>query len=147
MTHRVGGIDQGYSFERGLAERGRDFLGDLLTLARNLGFSTTTVDPRLSWQGRETWNAGTLEEFYYQNGAGTPTIFDVRAFKNGNIHLRLNKKFIMALNVEHGRLKGWLRNAREAVEELKDPMAAKYFSANHRLNASEPFLALERGSK
>lgn len=146
VTHRVGGVnDSQYSFERGLSERGSDFLGDLLTIARNLGFPTTTVDPRLNYNGRrDSWTAGTLEEFHYcRDKKAASILFDVRGFKNGNLHLRLNKKFILALNVEHGRLKGWLRNASQAVEELRDVSAADYFSTNARLNAGAPLLALQ----
>jgi hypothetical protein len=44
---------------------------------------------------------------------------------------------ICALNVEHGRLQGWIRTAHEAVKELKDPNAAQYFQANPRLMLCE----------
>jgi len=72
--------------------------------------------------------------FYCTNKSGEHDIlFDVKAFKNRNLHLRLNQKFILALNVEHGRLKGWLRSPQEAVDELNDPEAADFFKSTIQL--------------
>jgi hypothetical protein len=48
----------------------------------------------------------------------------------------------LALNVEHGRLKGWLRSAKEAVEELKDENAAKYFNGTTMIGNGNPTLLL-----
>jgi len=142
VTHRIGGIRRGYSFERGLDERACNFLGDLLTIARNLGFKCDTVHDCLG-RGREGWISGKTRSFYFKNKAGvTEILFDVRAFLNGNLHIRLNKAFILALNVEHGRLKGWLRNAAEAVEELRDPEAAQFFKMNLQLPMGDPGLML-----
>lgn len=141
VTHRLGGIRSGYSFERGLDERAAHFIGDLLTLATNLGFQSNTAPSSL--MQRESWTSGEKVEFWGKDkrtGDGI-TIFDVRAFKNGNLHLRLHKSFILALNVEHGRLQGWLRSRDQAVEELGDTEAAEYFNSNLRLGAN-PMLLL-----
>jgi hypothetical protein len=62
-------------------------------------------------------------------------LFEVRAFLNGNMHIRLNQKFALALNVEHGRLKGWIKTAAEAVEELGDVGAAERFNSCFRLGS------------
>lgn len=143
VTHRLGGIRTGYSFDRGLEESAAEFLGDLLTLAHNLGFNCPTVDHRLTRNERDTWTSGKSHCFYFTNQRGqTETLFDVRAFKNRNLHLRLHKSFIVALNVEHGRLRGWLRSAREAVEELRETQAAQYFHANVQLCPHNPTLLL-----
>jgi hypothetical protein len=149
VTHRAGGVSESsYSFERGLQERGAEFVGDLLTIAKNLGFNTTTFDRRLGWDGRKEWTPGALEEFWFTKNGGEPElIFDVRGFKNGNVHLRLNKRFILALNVEHGRLKGWLRTPAEAAAEL-EPDAAQFFQANKQLLRSDvPLLTNGEGGQ
>ncbi len=39
----------------------------------------------------------------------------------GYAHIRLNERFIKKLNVVHGRLKGWLRTAADACEEMDIP--------------------------
>lgn len=144
VTHRAGGVNAGaYSYDRGLAERGAEFVGDLLTIARNLGFHTTTNDRRLGWDGRKEWQPGATEEFYFANpkAGDHQLIFDVKGFKNGNVHIRFNKRFILALNVEHGRLKGWLRTPREAADELGDPKAAALFQTNKQImRADVPML-------
>ena len=77
------------------------------------------------------------EEFYFHPADGSPAqlLFDARAFKNGNLHLRLHQHFILALNVEHGRLKGWLHDAQEAAAELGDIEAASFWNTHYRLPA------------
>ena len=72
-------------------------------------------------------------------------LFDVRAYQNGNMHLRLNQSFMLALNVEHGRLKGWLRTAKEATEELENPKAAQYFTVNKQIVFDNPERLLGNG--
>lgn len=140
VMHSCGGIrNTEYSFEKGLEERARVFLDDLRTIARNLGFMPYT-DWRTHWQRRDEWVAGKLEVFSYHlpgpsegTSVGRDTLFEVRAFKNGNMHLRLNQDFMLALNVEHGRLKGWIKNAVEAAQELQEPKAMRKWKTNHRL--------------
>lgn len=146
VTHRIGGIRSGYSFEIGLAESARDFLGDLMTIARNLGFNCQTVHHCLQRTGRDEWKSGVTREFEYRDKTGMKTLFDVRAFLNGNLHLRLNKDFILALNVEHGRLKGWLKSGKHAADELKDPKAEKYFNGNIQLGAGNVPMMLTNGA-
>lgn len=139
VTHRIGGINAEFSGCK-LDQRACEFIADLRTIARNLGFqSPTHFDGRLDHWERNTWQAGSLEQFALASGE---LLFDVRAFKNGNLHLRLKQDFILALNVEHGRLKGWLRNAQEAAEELQDQKAAQYFNGNQRIEAGSGFAML-----
>lgn len=145
VTHRLGGCRAGYSFEKGLSETSGEFGGDLLTIARNLGFRCETMDGRLTREGRREWKSGKPESFYYQNGH-SEELFEMRGFLNGNVHLRLNKKFILALNVEHGRLKGWLRSGEEAAEELKDPQAAQYFDSTIKLGRGNLPMIAERSA-
>lgn len=142
VIHSVGGIETRWNTARGLEERAAIFLGDLMTLANNLGFRCDPNQNRLaSYQERERWKSNQLETFSYVKPNGVPdTLFDVRAFRNGNLHIRFNKRFILALNVEHGRINGWLRDAKEAVTELRDPNAAIYFGCNHRLPTSPQLL-------
>lgn len=52
---------------------------------------------------------------------------------NQNMHVRFSQDFIRALNVEMGRLQGWLHSPEEAAEELGDPLAAACFRSNHQL--------------
>ncbi len=153
VTHRIGGISKGYSHSD-LDERASEFLGDLLTLARNLGFDCETSVHSLGRSGRRDWVSGEKYEFHGSDRVGGDllrtrapiVLFDVRAYLNGNLHLRLAKSFIMALNVEHGRLKGWLHSRDEAARELDDPAAAEFFNSNVRL-ASNPAALLLAGPR
>lgn len=143
VMHRVGGINASSwsRYDRGLSERASHFLGDLLTIANNLGFRCETSFG--GGRGDNAWKSNELHEFYFTNREGKlELLYDVRAFQNGNLHLRLNKNFILALNVEHGRLKGWLNSKAEAISELRDLSAGKYFETNLRLPDASPTLLL-----
>jgi hypothetical protein len=135
VTHRVGGTcSESWRGESGLEKRAFEFISDLLTIAGNLNFATTDL-----WAlSYEDWKPGEAREFAYLTPKKTrETLVEVRAFKNGNLHLKLNQKFILALNVEHGRIKGWLKNPMEAAEELQDPQAAAVFQSNYQLAAGQ----------
>jgi predicted RNA methylase len=144
VTHRIGGIDVRWDWDKGLSERAAEFLGDLLTIARNLGFKPCDSEREyLHRNQKNEWRSGKQFVFHFTNKAGQKEqLFDVRAFKNSNLHLRLNKAFILALNVEHGRLKGWIRSPKEAVEELQDNNAAQYFHGNIQIGSDNPALLL-----
>jgi hypothetical protein len=144
VTHRLGGFNSD-SWGGGLDERAANFIGDLLTLANNLGFRTYAEDryvlgcrDRKGW-----WRAGGSQEFFFHGKDGQrEVLFEVKAFKNRNLHIRFNKSFILALNVEYGRLKRWINTPAEAVTELQDTEAAQYFGANFQITAGNPRLAL-----
>lgn len=136
VLQHVGGIRRGYSFERGLEERGAEFIGDLLTVANNLGFLCHTADRRLYHTARDSWTSGQLEIFYCMVKNERQPLIEARAFLNGNMHIRLNQKFALALNVEMGRLKGWIHSGEDAAEELGDKSAGQYFGKNLQLGQS-----------
>jgi hypothetical protein len=143
VLESIGGLRAKFGRGHELVESAADFLGDLLTVAHCLGFICDTGDARLTYQGRcGCWTSGERQEFRGRVDGEEATLFDVRAFQNGNLHVRLNQKFALAMNVEVGRLRGWIRNGAEAAEELGDKTAAKYFGVNLQLGAgSLPMLA------
>ena len=51
------------------------------------------------------------------------------------MHIQFHPEFIHALNVQHGKLKGLLRNDAQAAEELEIPVetARRHFASNFRL--------------
>lgn len=146
VSHRLGGIRRPGHYDSGLTDGGAEFFGDLLTIARNLGFNCTTNHPDLERHNRKNWESGKPKSFScinVKNGKKMPEIlFEARAFLNGNCHLRMNQDFMLALNVEHGRLQGWLKTGEQAAEELKDEKAAEYFKSNLQLGSSNPALLL-----
>lgn len=143
VLQRMGGIRAQGSYNEGLDESAANFLGDLMTVAYCMGFDCKTNDVRLTgYQGRKGWTTGTREEFFCRVDGREEVLFDVRAFLNRNIHIRLNQKFALALNVEVGRLRGWVKSGQEAADELKDKAAAKYFGSTIQIGpGSLPMLA------
>jgi len=129
--------DTGYT----LSETACEHIRDLCTVANNLGFINFT-DNRLYHYGDQPWRPGKPQFFHCNYKNKSEMLFEVKAHKNGNLHIRLNQKFALALNVEFGRLKGWIHEAKEASEELQDKEAAQYFKSNFSLLRS-PFLAIE----
>lgn len=138
VLEHSGGIRRGYSFERGLEARAACFLMDLQTVARNLGFQPDAHDDRLSHPRDDCWTSGTKHEFWCHNAGKKrrEILFDVRAFLNGNMHIRLNQDFALCLNVEFGRLKGWIKSGRHAADELGKPEAAKFYGTLQPIMAS-----------
>lgn len=101
-----------YEYPKGLGRRAHDYINDMLTIARNLGFS-----PEGSTFDRE-WSPGEEQVFT----AAGKDFLRVRAFKNGNIHCRFDQAFIRRLNVEAGRLNGWIRSPEHAADEIGIPV-------------------------
>jgi hypothetical protein len=145
VTHRVGGVDTRWGHTPPeLSDSAADLLGDLLTIARNLGFQSTTAHIMLNYQGRRQWQPGKPVSFFggIPGSEDSHELLEARGFKNRNMHLKLNQKLMLAMNVEHGRLKGWLRSPAEAAEELQEPEAAQYFGTHVQLGNGSPTLLL-----
>jgi len=145
VLQRMGGIVTDfwrYSHGNGLSESATDFINDLCTIASNLGYDTQGL-PRAN---NLSWKSNAKKQFEYKDAltGDDKSLFDVRAFKNGNLHLKLNPKFICRLNVEFGRLKGWLKSPKEAVDEMgiDSSIAVASFNANIQITANNT-LALD----
>ena len=54
-----------------------------------------------------------------------------------NLHIKFNQQLIKMLNVEFGRLKGWIKTPKEASEELNisEQEARQCFQTNFLLTA------------
>jgi len=133
---KIKGSGYGYSFDylNGLHKDSHNFLSDITTVANNLGFCSNDQSEDFEWC------IGKKIMFRM----GDATLMEVKAFKNGNFHIKFNCKFIQKLNVEFGRLKGWLKDEQEASEELKIPLKdIKNFGSNFRFEASDALLLIE----
>lgn len=138
VLERIGGCRQRWTGSAPeLSETAAEFIGDLMTVAANLGYHSEPCERyQIHYDGRRNWIPGKTVEFYYTDPKhGRTLLFDIRAFKNGNSHVRVNQGLMLALNVEHGRLQGWLRSPAEAVQELGDPQAAECFNSHNLLGA------------
>lgn len=122
-----------YEYPNGLHQRVHDRLNDIITVANNLGF----ICPEWEVPEQKEWEPGQLHTFWMNKGQ-KKILMTVRAYKNGNIHIKFNQKFLRKFNVEFGRLKGWLRNHVQAAEELNIPLkeAETYFKSNYALECT-----------
>lgn len=124
-----GGYGYSFDFENGLHKDVHTYLEDLATIAGNLGFNVRSQS-RL-----KLWKSNKSQEFFTDDNS---KLMDVKAFKNGNLHIRFNQLFIRRLNVEFGRLKGWIKNKQQAGEELNIPVeeVEGLFNSNHQISHS-----------
>ncbi|WP_100915930.1 class I SAM-dependent methyltransferase [Pseudoalteromonas spongiae] len=135
VISNMGGIDTGYWGDKneGIKERAKDFLNDICTIARNIGFDTTDCERVDSFN----WVSGQKKLFTYRDHVSglNLTLFEAKAFKNGNLHIKFNETFMAKLNVEFGRLKGWLKSADEATNEMNidTELAISSFNTNLQL--------------
>lgn len=134
VLEHCGRIERNYSNTYRLSENACEYLKDLLTIANNLGFQCQTSEDRLWHYSRESyWFPGKPQEFRCIYKSNNEVLMEVKAHLNGNIHVRFNQKFALALNVEYGRLKGWIHSGKQAAEEMNDKGAAQYFKSNFTL--------------
>lgn len=123
----------------------RNFFDDLCTLANNLGFDTreTKRSDDFNWIGDR---GKKVFEYVDKDGVQRP-LFEAKAFQNGNVHVKFAPKFIMKLNVEFGRINGWLKSKEQAAEELdislKDVTTA--FCSNFQIEHTDNILKLTDG--
>lgn len=114
-----------YDYPNGLSRDVHAFLNDICTVAGNLGFLVSTNSYNLYW------TPGQKNDFYMADGA---LFMDVRAFKKGTIHIRLDQNFMRKFNVEAGRLNGWIKDEHEAANETGIEEAAFLFGSNYQLS-------------
>jgi hypothetical protein len=122
-----------YSFDsEKLNNRAHNLINDIFTIAKNLGFNIQTNAAR-----SRNWTPGKREEFYTLD-TEIKLFCDIKAYKNGNIHLRLTPEFMKKFNIEAARLNGWIRSPKEAEEELdiSSEEAEKYFNTNYQICAN-----------
>lgn len=70
---------------------------------------------------------------------------EVKAHKNGNMHIKFDQTFIRTLNIEFGRLKGWINNKAQAADELNIKEAEVNYSwkKQFQLDASNVLMICE----
>lgn len=139
VLHHSGGIHiddywaRGKEEHRGLSERAFNRLSDICTVANNLGFNTTDCASINEFQ----FESNKAIEFEYLDSKtqSRKTLMQVRAFKNGNMHIKFDQTFIKRLNIEFGRLRGWLKSKQEACDEMDITVeeAERSFNANIQL--------------
>lgn len=98
-------------------------IDDICTVANTLGFRVGLIDLP-SRHGEKGEVLTTLD------GDSSAQLFTFRCYANHNVHVKFNKEFIKALNVEVARLLGWIHSAEDIAAEFTTEMAEdaeKYF--------------------
>lgn len=114
--------------------KAQTIVDDLNAIAYNLGFVSASKDIPESFG----------EKYYILMPDGKPLI-EFKFYQNGNTHLKLNKEFAKALNVEVARLLGWIRDKSEIKDEFPDEMAdgaEKYFGKSFAISLNNPNIKL-----
>lgn len=114
ITHRYSAIKSkdsyyNYDFHNGLSKDCHSFINDIFTIANNLGFINRENSEYESWESNHQITFRTNNN---------KTLVAIRAFKNGNLHLKFDQAFIKTLNVEASRLLKWIKSPQEAVDEM-----------------------------
>lgn len=114
--------------------KAQTIVDDLNAIAYNLGFVSASKDIPESFG----------EKYYILMPDGKPLI-EFKFYQNGNTHLKLNKEFAKALNIEVARLLGWIRDKSEIKDEFPDEMAdgaEKYFGKSFAISLNNPNIKL-----
>lgn len=112
---------------------GNKTINDIFTIAKNLGFEPQKYPKSPSVFGEKY-------KIYYQ--CSENVFMEYRVYKNGNMHVKFDKEFIKAMNVEVSRLLGWIRTKEDIKKEFTPEMAQgaeKYFKSNN-------FISLENSN-
>lgn len=138
-----GGIETSeYEYRRkefyGLTQRAHDMLSDVLTVANNLGFVCHDRPEKYRW------TSGTPVEFKGVNGE---VLLKVRAYKKGTMWFQFAPRLMLAINVEAGRLLGWLRSATQAADEMQltgdeIEQVKEVFASSFRISSESPVLMI-----
>jgi hypothetical protein len=128
-----------YDYPQGLHKETHDRINDILTIAKNLGFIVN--DSTFSFE----WVPGESVDFKGPDGV----FMSIRAYKNGNIHVKADQKFMRKLNIEAGRLNGWVKSPEEAAAEMNIPVeeVRQMYNSNLQIAPKSVGLLMEYDKK
>lgn len=117
-----------------ICESTLDFLYDTKVIADNLGF-------RLNFDIPDAYDRVDISDWSNRNIYTTSgeLFCNLKLYKNGNRHIRFNKKFMGKLNVEMARINGWIQNKGEAMNEMdiSEKDLSDFWKSNLKIEAGE----------
>lgn len=134
-------IGDGWDYPGDLSKPCHELIADIIAVLFNLGF------PALGRRSTDIkWRSGEWRDWYRVGEPGA-ILFQIKAFKNGNVHLRFAPEAMKALNVTAGRLLGWLRGPADVVRELgySQEEAASLYSCMQQITPGSARLLLGAG--
>lgn len=111
-----------------------NFLYDTSVIANNLGFSMPLITiSKYDDIDEDEWRN---KNIYTEDGE---LFCNIKLYKNGNRHIKFNTKFMLKLNVEMGRINGWIKNKKEACEDLgiKEEDISSIWKSNYTLEIED----------
>lgn len=136
--HALPGNENDYSYDGCVARKMSHKVSDICTVANNLGFRVADIELPNSY--------GEKGYAYMSDGtAKLKVLFEFKLYMNGNVHIKFNKEFIKALNVEVARELGWIHNREDIAREFTPEMAEgaeKYFDRTLRIDLASASLML-----
>lgn len=136
----IGGYEFGaYDYPGKLHRDCHALIADIIAVLSTLGFSTTSPGSMI-----RGWRANSWQNWHSPDGE---LLFQVKGFANGNLHMRFAPDAIMAINVEAGRLLGWLKSPAEAATELgaTPEQVARAWGSLTKLDAAKTLVLLAGG--
>jgi len=124
-------VPRGYKFSSMYYYPEENIVSDLSTVANVLGFKNKGFFI-------ENEKLETSKKYYvYTNDDNI--LFEFKYFKNNNVHFKLDQKLMMKLNIEAGKLRGWIKKPKDIVDEfnIKEEEAVKLFGDNKYLKLGE----------
>ena len=128
-----------YNYDRGIAHDMSHKISDVCTVANNLGFAPGRIDFPEDY--------GKKGYAYMQDGK--TVLFEFKCYLNRNVHIKFNKEFIKALNVEVARELGWIHSKEDIAREFTPEMAKgaeKYFDRTLQIGLTDAPLMLTGGN-
>lgn len=121
--------DYEYKNTNRLSNTTHDNINDICVVAKNLGFNVIENSKDFMW------SSGEPVIFNYINKSEKDIFMTVKAYLNGNIHIKFCQEFTKALNIEASRIFKWLKTPQEISEELNLNIneVNKYLNKNLRL--------------
>jgi len=120
-----------YHDQGNLKDRAHEIVSDIIAVMGNLGFNTNGLGSR-----DRQWKRGQWQDWYDSNW--NEIVFQVKAYENGNLHMRFMPEAIQALNIQAARILKWVNSVDEIITEMNYPVdiALKYFNYDHQIPIS-----------
>jgi len=143
----IGNGEWQFDYPQNLSKWCHELLADVVAVLHNLGFPSHSPGSMSPQRGQ--WQAGVWEDWYRIGEYSGEVLFQAKAHKNGNLHFRFLPEAIRALNVEAGRLLGWLREPADVVRELGygAEEAKRLFGCTRTIGPGSARLLLGEGSR
>ncbi|OQB43933.1 MAG: hypothetical protein BWY02_02927 [bacterium ADurb.Bin157] len=101
-------VSIGYRFSKYEWDKMNNAIADLAVVADTLGFKNKGVN--------DFEKDGKAKYCYADDDT---VLFEYKCYQNNNVHFKLKKELQQALNIEAGKLHGWLKNPADIVSEFE----------------------------